>query len=293
MSHSTGIRPRSSVERMAMARLLASAPRVVGISYPDDGWVAACLRISGRVPVWACEADSAAAEAHLERMGLPGFSGETPQAHVDAALQLQGSVGSEVEPLPRVEGALVTILICTFNRAEMLPRAVASALAQTWPAEVLVVNDGSTDATAEVLKGIEGIRVVHQENTGKPGALNRGLTEARGEAILVLDDDDLLLPGALHVLAPALFEHPERSVVHGDTIFFDPETQEIIDYIPSLRLPGSMSRTSVLLQTPAYTGAMLIRAESQKAAGEYDTRLVRGEDMDMFLRLSRVDDLAL
>ncbi|MEE2750199.1 MAG: glycosyltransferase [Myxococcota bacterium] len=274
-----------------MARLLASAPRVVGISYPDDGWVAACLHISGRIPVWACDEDSTAAEAHLERMGLPGLSTEVPQAYVDSDLRLQGSARFEVGALPPIEGALVTILICTFNRAEMLPRAIASALAQSWPAEVLVVNDGSTDSTAEVLAGIPGIRVVHQENTGKPGALNRGLVEARGEAILVLDDDDLLLPGALHVLAPALFEHPERSVVHGDTIFFDPETQEILDYIPSLRLPGSMSRTSVLLQTPAYTGAMLIRAESQREAGDYDARLVRGEDMDMFLRLSHVGEM--
>ncbi len=274
-----------------MARLLARAPRVLGVAYPDDGWVAACLRISGRVPVWACEEDPGAAEAHLERMRLPGLACEIPQAHVDSDLRLHGSASFEVATLPPANGALVTILICTFNRAEMLPAAIASALAQTWPVEVLVVNDGSTDSTAEVLDEIQGIRVIHQQNTGKPGALNRGLAEARGEAILVLDDDDRLLPGALHVLAPALFEHPERSVVHGDTIFFDSETEEVVDYIPSLRLPGSMSRTSVLLQTPAYTGAMLIRTSSHREAGDYDSRLVRGEDMDMFLRLSHVGEM--
>jgi len=173
----------------------------------------------------------------------------------------------------------------------MLPGAIESALAQSWPAEVLVVNDGSTDSTADLLDGRADIRVIHQENTGKPGALNRGLAEALGEAILVLDDDDRLLPGALQVLAPALFGHPERAVVHGDTIFVDAKTDEIVDYIPSLRLPGSMSRTSVLLQTPAYTGAMLIRTTSHREAGEYDARLVRGEDMDMFLRLSHVGEM--
>jgi hypothetical protein len=153
---------------------------------------------------------------------------------------------------------------------------------------VVVVNDGSSDGTREWLDAQDGLRVFHQENTGKPGALNLGLTKAKGEAVLVLDDDDLIFPGAVQVLAKALFDHPERAAVWGDTGVFEGDAAQIREYLPSCRLPGEMARTGTLLQVPAATGATLIRMSAQREAGEYDPRMIRGEDMDMFQRLSRV-----
>ncbi len=272
-----------------MIRSLAAAPRVVGITHADDGWAAACLAIAGRVPVWDCAASPARVEAHLRALGLPGLGKEPVQATLGADLVLRdisGPVG--FAKLPGADGPLVTILVCTYNRVDLLPEAIASALAQSWPCEVVVVNDGSTDGTRAWLDAQEGLRVFHQENTGKPGALNLGLSRARGEAVLVLDDDDLIFPGAVRVLAKALFDYPERAAVWGDTGVFEGDGREIREYLPSLRLPGEMARTGTLLQVPAATGATLIRMSAQREAGEYDPRMIRGEDMDMFQRLSRV-----
>ena len=91
------------------------------------------------------------------------------------------SVGSSGRPL-------ISVLICTFNRARMLKEAISSVKAQEWPCEIIVVNDGSTDETERVLDAMDDVRVIHQENKGN--ALNAGLKCVRGEAVLVLDDDD-------------------------------------------------------------------------------------------------------
>jgi hypothetical protein len=178
------------------------------------------------------------------------------------------------------------VLICTFNRARMLKEAISSVKAQNWPCEIIVVNDGSTDETARVLDAMDEVRVIHQENMGKPCALNAGLKRVRGEAVLVLDDDDLLLPGALNVLGHALFQDPSLAVVYGDSILFE-DSGERFSYWPGLRYPSDMMQAAVLQQIPCATGATLVRMSVQREVGEYDERLKRGEDMDMMLRLSQ------
>jgi glycosyltransferase involved in cell wall biosynthesis len=87
----------------------------------------------------------------------------------------------------------VSAVIPAFNRRNYLPRAIDSALAQTVPVdEIIVVDDGSTDGTAELVESRYGsrVRVVRQANTGVAGARHRGIQEARGEWIAFLDSDD-------------------------------------------------------------------------------------------------------
>lgn len=90
----------------------------------------------------------------------------------------------------------VSIIIPTYNRAHYLPEALESALHQTYPnLEIIVVNDGSTDETEEVLAPyLKRIRYIKQENRGWAGAKNRGLQAACGELLCILDDDDRLRP---------------------------------------------------------------------------------------------------
>ncbi|MEZ4241922.1 MAG: glycosyltransferase family A protein [Myxococcota bacterium] len=194
-----------------------------------------------------------------------------------------------------MDGPLVTVLVCTFNRATLIADALRSALAQTWPCEVLVVDDGSTDGTPEVLAGfdgVDGVRVLRQEpNQGKPAALARGLAAARGEAILVLDDDDLLLPGAVEVLARALFAAPSRVAVWADTVVFDDDTGLPFAVRPACRLPATYARRAVLQQVPGMPGATLVRTSAWREVGPCDPSLVRGQDMDLFLALSMVGEM--
>jgi len=292
MALPTGIRPRSAADRLALTRALTGAPRVVALTFPDDGWAAAHLRIAGRVPVWGCPgASPARAEGLLAKLGLPGLGHEPAGGTLDARLKLKRSAPVQAAPLPPVDGPLVTLLICTYNRAKLLPTSVASAMAQSWPCEIVVVDDGSTDGTAGVLEELSrdgGIRAFRQpENGGKPLALERGLAEARGEAVLVLDDDDMLMPGAVQVLARALFDNPELAAVCGDTIYLDKKGR-VSRHYPASRVPGSAWVRDSLMRVPTTTGATLIRMSAHRAAGAYDPRLTRGEDLDMFTRLGRV-----
>jgi len=108
--------------------------------------------------------------------------------------------------------ASVTVVIPAYNRAEWLPISVGSVLAQTvQPLEVLIVDDGSTDNTAEVCAGFPApVRYIRQPNAGVSAARNRGMREARGDFIALLDSDDLWEPAklevqvALHRLRPEL-----------------------------------------------------------------------------------------
>ncbi len=191
------------------------------------------------------------------------------------------------EPGPRRVGPRVTVLICTYNRLKLLPEAVASARAQDWPVEIVVVDDGSTDGTAEWLGQQGDLRVIRQvTNQGKPAALEAGMAAATGEAVLVLDDDDLCFPGTVRVLADALFERPDAVAAWGDTLVFDHATREVVDYRVATRVPQTYSRRAVLCTIPALPGATLVRLSAQRRLDPFDPSLVRGQDMDHYLRLS-------
>jgi len=296
MAISIQVRPRSANERARATQVLSKAPRAVGITFADDGWLSAALWTSGRIPVWCNDADPSHAQGVLKQLGLPPLGECQPDAFINADLALDRECTPAVGALAAPEGKqpLVTILVCTFNRAHMISDALDSARIQTWPREIIVVNDGSDDGTQELLDqldGTDGIRVIHQENGGKPSALNVGLAAAKGEAVLVLDDDDRLMPGALHVLATALFKNPLVGCLIGDTLVFQGETGEAKNYRPASRVGPGTAEHMLLKQVPGMPGASLIRMSTQRAAGRYDPQLIRGQDMDMYLRLSRAGDI--
>ena len=285
MSLPTGLRPRSDAARATFLKSLYRAPLRVRIPEEDDGWVAAQLRVAGKIPVCS-EARRPVLDAVLQRLGLPGCEVGDADSTLTADLRLRGAGATRSDRLPSVDGPLVSILVCTYNRRAFLPAAVASARAQAWPCEIVVVNDGSSDGTREWLDAQSDLVVVHQENQGKPTALNVALKTAKGQAVLVLDDDDMLLPGAIQVLARALFAQPELGMVFGDTLSFDGESGAPRRWITASRLPPERSFEGTLAHVPGMPGACLIRRATQDAAGTYSPGLVRGQDMDMYLRLA-------
>ncbi len=98
-----------------------------------------------------------------------------------------------------MKSRLVSIVINNFNYARFLPQAIDSALAQSYPhVEVIVVDDGSTDNSREVIAGYgDRVRAVIKPNGGHASALNAGFAASRGEIVIFLDADDLLLPEAV------------------------------------------------------------------------------------------------
>jgi glycosyltransferase involved in cell wall biosynthesis len=297
VSLSLGVRPRSEADRLALCRALVRAPRRVGLRWADDGWAALHLALAGRTVCRQGAWDRGPVDALLARFDLPPTTDEPPECWLaeDLTLSWEGLPGEPGPPawasLPPVEGPLTSILVCTYNRAHLLQEALASARAQTRPREIIVVDDGSDDGTAALLAplhGVDGIRVIRQDNTGKPGALRTALAAARGAYLLVLDDDDVLLPGALHALGASLDRDPSLGAVFGDTAIVRDVVTDVVGHRPSLRLPPDRMAHACLIQVPCMPGACLIRRAAHDAAGEYDASLVRGQDMDLFLRLARV-----
>ncbi|MCS4044604.1 hypothetical protein GGQ00_003064 [Salinibacter ruber] len=162
---------------------------------------------------------------------------------------------------PAFEEGLVSVIVPTYNRADLLPQTLESVRKQTYrPIELVVVDDGSTDETLAVLhrwkEAHEGnglsVRILTQENSGAPAARNRGLVESRGEYIQYLDSDDLL--------------HPQKVEIHVDTMC----TSEAVDYVasPFEHFEGSHSISDM----PVYDVASHVGT----------ARLLVGEPMSVF-----------
>lgn len=111
---------------------------------------------------------------------------------------------------------LVSVMISTYNRAHLLPRAINSVLNQTYQNfELIIVDDGSTDNTKQVVKSFEDKRIVyhkHKDNRGVLAAKNTGFDLAKGEYNCRLDDDDELLPKALEIAVNKLLELSSQGV---------------------------------------------------------------------------------
>jgi hypothetical protein len=118
---------------------------------------------------------------------------------------------------------LVSVVVCAYNYARYLPAALESALAQRYaPLEVVVVDDGSTDETPAVLAAYgDRIRVVRQPNAGLTAATMRGIAEARGEVLALLDADDIWHPDKLAHQVALLQARPEVGLVATDMELMD------------------------------------------------------------------------
>jgi glycosyltransferase involved in cell wall biosynthesis len=190
-----------------------------------------------------------------------------------------------MKPLP-----LVSVVIPTYNCAPYLPRAVESALGQTFaPVEVIVVDDGSTDDTAQVLAPYEGrIQYIRQANRKLPGARNTGIRHARGELIAFLDADDWWLPEKLERQVPLLLDNPDVGMVHSDFVFYDePDGRYRPSNSPGHELVGRC-RPRLLLGNAINVCTAVVRRECFDRAGLFNEGLVGGlEDYDLWLRVAR------
>jgi glycosyltransferase involved in cell wall biosynthesis len=133
----------------------------------------------------------------------------------------------------------------TFNRAPFLPATLDSLRAQTIvPTEVLVIDDGSTDETSEVLACYRDfVTVIRQENQGLAAARNKGLEAARGELVCFLDSDDLLPANSHERFIEALAASPEAAVAYSDVLLIDTNGNSLglfSRYRPGVRCSGSM-----------------------------------------------------
>ncbi|HSU32388.1 MAG TPA: glycosyltransferase family A protein [Bryobacteraceae bacterium] len=187
--------------------------------------------------------------------------------------------------------APVTAIIPTYNRANYLGEALASILGQTSPpTQVIVVDDGSTDGTRDVVAGFgPAVEYVAKPNGGKSSALNLGLQHAIGELIWIFDDDDIAEPDALVKLVRALADNPHCGFAFGEFDIFttaeNGRTQmsraSFPDVNPEDLYLALMERSFILQQ------GLLVRRSCYDVVGDFDETLIRSQDLDMMLRLAR------
>jgi glycosyltransferase involved in cell wall biosynthesis len=189
----------------------------------------------------------------------------------------------------------ITAVIPAYNAAEHLERALWGALSQTrLPDEILVIDDGSTDATAELARSYgPPVRVIaHEQNRGLSAARNTGIRQATGEWIALLDADDLWYPPKLERQMEALHRAGDApSVVFCLTLIRQSDGQYWIDCRDE-PLPQEEPEAFIraLLEKNAVSGSgcsPLIRRDLLLRVGGYDEGLRTCEDWDLWLRLAR------
>jgi glycosyltransferase involved in cell wall biosynthesis len=191
---------------------------------------------------------------------------------------------------PRVTGdtPLVSVVTATYNMGRYVTQAVDSVLAQDWPAlEAVVVDDGSTDDTAQVLQAYAGdrrVRVIRQANAGQAAAKNAGIRAARGTYIGFCDADNAWLPGKLSRQVPLLRANPAAGVVYGDIVLMDGEGRAL-PTPPVRRYGGRVTQRLLMANFVTFNTALLPRSVLEEFRG-FDESLRMAIDYDLWLRIS-------
>ncbi len=183
----------------------------------------------------------------------------------------------------------VCAIVPTFNRASYLTVALASIMRQSCPVdEIIVVNDGSTDNTLQVLAAYEGkVSVYTQKNAGKAAAMNLGLSKATADYIWFCDDDDLAADDGLAPLVDALDSDPDLDFVYGSH-------QEFADdRVNERRMPDfwglprpDQPLLNIIGNLYPYQGATLVRRRLFDQIGNFNTDFARCQDVEMMIRMA-------
>lgn len=185
---------------------------------------------------------------------------------------------------------LISVVIPAYNYAKTLPRAVESVLTQldTVAAELIVINDGSTDDSFAVLEQLQGLhperfRVVHKRNGGASSARNVGIREALGDFLVFLDADDELIPDALATLHEHVMTHPKTRLVIGGHIAVSADGKRR-EHIPAglPELPLQRLRAYLLGKRLALSNGACAMHREVFERGDYPEAFRSAEDIPVF-----------
>lgn len=193
---------------------------------------------------------------------------------------------------------LISIIVCTYNRKQFLPETIESIFNQQYsPVEIIIIDDGSTDGTEELLKRYAGrVHYYRQENQGITAARNHGCRKAVGELITFQDDDDPMPDNKLVDLQHALQEYPQAVFAVGDLAVIDNHGQLTGErWLPENNNNYSDTTliidayTAVLWPTvPATPNTVLFKRSAAEKLDWFDPDFTVGsEDKDFYARLAQ------
>lgn len=185
----------------------------------------------------------------------------------------------------------VSVVIPTYNYGRFITEAISSVLDQTCPpSEIIVVDDGSTDETADVVGAFtEAVKYIRQDNAGVCAARNRGVSESTGELIAFLDADDTWEPSNLEKQVARFESDEEIGLVHCGMREFDGESGETIRFYMEGCEEG-VADNLLLWEGPVIVGpgAVTVSRKVFDHVGGFDTRMKVGEDWDFCYRVARL-----
>jgi glycosyltransferase involved in cell wall biosynthesis len=204
---------------------------------------------------------------------------------------MSGTLSAFPAPAPLTDRPLVSIIIITYNDLEYVGEAIDSALAQIYPnCEIIVVDDGSTDCTAQFVAERYGNRVRYRwkENGGQGSARSTGLQMASGEYIQNLDSDDLLLPDKIQNQISYLEGHPDVAFVYGRTLCFADNDRSHTWEHPANARGSCGNLLTEILRTGNFinVGQPLTRRFWVDRIGGFDPLIRDADDYDFVLRLA-------
>lgn len=193
----------------------------------------------------------------------------------------------------------VSVCIPTRNRSDFLRRAIASALTQTYQDyEILVVDNASTDRTADVLATFSDRRIKYFRNEhdmGMVGNWNRCLQLATGEYVAFLHDDDIWLPNFLERMVEVLNTHHDVSYVHCSCRLMDMEGA-VFDihkvWQEDWLRPGAEALVELIPEQYIYFSTVVARRSCYRTVGSFDESVTDAADIDMWFRLALPHNLA-
>ncbi len=182
------------------------------------------------------------------------------------------------------ERPLVSIVTPTLNGARFLEQAIESVLSQDYAnIEYLVMDGGSSDGSAAILKRYEGrLHFVSEKDGGQADAINRGFARCTGEIFGFLNSDDIYLPGAISAAVRGFEEHPEAAVIYGSAWHVDANGRKTGDYPVEDFSAAALARRCFLCQPAAF-----IRSGAFRSAGMLDASLRFSLDYDLWARLAQ------
>lgn len=185
----------------------------------------------------------------------------------------------------------VSVIIPTYRRAHNIRECIDSVLAQTYQDfEIIVVDDGSTDSTRDVVAAYgERVRYIYQENRGPASARNTGIQAARGELVAFQDSDDLWLPEKLSLQVPLFDQDPEIGLVYCDMSYF--RSHGLCDRPSSFKshrppMSGHVFREMFVQGCPMHTPTSIVRRRCLDEVGLFNEELRHFEDQDLWYRLA-------
>lgn len=183
----------------------------------------------------------------------------------------------------------ISVVIPAYNAEHTIRETIESVQHQTFSDfELIVINDGSTDRTLEILQSISDprLKILSYQNGGLSVARNRGISHATGEFIAFLDADDLWTPHKLELQLAALQQNPEAGVAYSWTYFMNEQEKRLF---PGRRLfyRGNVYADLLVKNFIAHGSNPLIRRQAIESIGEFDPTLSHFADWDYWLRIAK------